>query len=216
MKYSSVLIVEDHPMVGGALAGLVEGIAPDVTICLVESAEAGLMKAHFLNDLRVILLDFNLPKLSGIESVRAFTQRHPNARLVVISGTDDRHTASAALRAGASSFITKAVAMDVISNVIRQALNGATLEPKWITPSARITPDSGESDLFTERQREVLALMIKGLSNKEIGLLMNLAEVTVKMHASAIFRILKVVNRTQAVTVARHLWLDRLSNDKML
>jgi two-component system, NarL family, nitrate/nitrite response regulator NarL len=214
MKYSSILIIEDHPMVGSAMSSLVEIMLPNYNVVLADSAEAGFSKARLINDIRLILMDFNLPGMSGSEAIHMFMQRYPKAKLIVISGSDDRYAVSGALRAGAAAFISKSVDMEVIRTVIRRALSGAMSAPEWVTAKSYMsTADLQDStDVLTARQREVMTLLMAGHSNKEIGLRLNLAEVTVKMHVSAIFKTLKVVNRTQAVTKMHQLGLDLADN----
>ena len=84
-------------------------------------------------------------------------------------------------------------------------LEGKVERPEWITPAGRASLEDEGEVVLTPRQREILALLAQGHSNKEIGLRLDVVEITVKMHVSAIFRALNVANRTQAVLVARRL-----------
>ncbi len=143
-------------------------------------------------DLRIVLMDFGLPGMSGTEAIAALLQRRPDVEVITVSASDDRRDAGAALRAGAKHFISKAVATGVLAETIRRVLAGDYSAPEWITPSGAGT-------------LEILSLL--HLPNKEIGLRLGLAEVTVKMHVSAIFRVLEVANRTQAMQAARRLAL---------
>ena len=97
----------------------------------------------------------------------------------------------------------KTESMEAIADVIRQVLGGATVGPRWVSAGSEIS--SGPE--LTSRQVEILAMLCEGLSNKEIALRLGLALITVKMHVSAIFRSLGVVNRTQAALSARRLGL---------
>ena len=104
----TVLIVEDHPLYSDALAHLARIIFARGQVVEAASAETGLRIASTLSDLRLVLLDFRLSGLGGVEAVSAFHQKFPLARVVVISASEDRREATAALCAGAKAFVSKA------------------------------------------------------------------------------------------------------------
>lgn len=194
------LVVDDHPLYRGALATLVRSLFGADAVHEAGAAEAGLGLATRPD---LVLLDFRLPALNGAEAVAAFRQRFPQAVIMVVSASVERREAQAAMRAGARAFVHKTESMEAIADVIRQVVAGATVEPRWV---AEGTQAPGGTDL-TSRQLEVLTMLCEGLSNKEIALRLGLALITVKMHVSAIFRSLGVVNRTQAALAARRLGL---------
>lgn len=201
----SALIIDDHPLYRDALTQLLRTLLPEANVQAVSSAEEGLRLAEGKADLRLVLLDFSLPGMSGTEAVAAVLRKFPAAPVVAVSASEDRRDASAALRAGAKQFISKAVSTEVMADAIRRTLAGDFSGPEWITPSGAGALEPGEHSLLTPRQLEILAQL--HLPNKEIGLRLGLAEVTVKMHVSSIFRVLNVANRTQAMQVARRLAL---------
>lgn len=143
--------------------------------------------------------------MNGAEAISAFCRALPSAGLVAVSASEDRRDAMAALRAGAKAFVSKAVSTEILGELLLRVLEGKVQRPEWITPAGRADVDDESSTLLMPRQREMLALLAQGHSNKEIGLRLVVAEITVKMHVSAIFRALNVANRTQAVLVARRL-----------
>lgn len=202
----TALIVEDHPLYRGALVHLMQAIvgAPDTVA--VSSAEEGLRRAATLPRLGLVLLDLGLPGLSGIEAILAYQRHCPSVPLVVVSASEDRQEATAALRAGAMVFMSKAVSTETMSDVVRRVLSGELRVPEWITPNGKVSL-GGSALKLTPRQQETLVLLSQGHTNKEIGLRMGLAEITVKVHVSAVFRLLDVVNRTQAVLAARRMGL---------
>lgn len=203
----SALIVEDHPLYRDALTHLLRELFAQNNIVAVSSAEEGLRLAPSLPHLKLILLDPGLPGLAGVEAMAAFRRVAPTATLIAISASDDRHDVVAAFRAGATMFVSKAASTGIIVETLRHVLDGSGQTPQWITPSG-VTP-IGDDDLLdlTLRQKEILALLCQGHANKEIGLRLGLAEITVKMHVSSILRSLGVANRTQAVLAARRLGL---------
>lgn len=208
----TALIIDDHPLYRDALQQVLSGILGDGHVRVATSAEEGLRGLDLSGDLRLVLLDFSLPGMSGTEAIAAMIRRFPGVPVLAVSASEDRRDATAALRAGARHFISKAVGTEVLVDVIRRVLGADFSAPPWITPTGAgpLDPDAEESPL-TPRQLEILSLL--HLPNKEIGLRLGLAEVTVKMHVSAIFRVLEVANRTQAMQAARRLSL--MVNDRL-
>ena len=206
MSAGSALIVEDHPLYRDALTLLLKGVFGEAGVRAASSAEDGLRQAEGASDLGLILLDPGLPGINGVEAVAAFRRRWAQIPIIAISASEDRRDATAALRAGAIAFVSKAASTDVVSDLVRKVRAGELTEPVWITASG-VGSLGEESAELTPRQRDILVLLCQGHPNKEIGLRLGLAEVTVKMHVSALFRFLGVANRTQAVLAARRLGL---------
>lgn len=196
----NALVVDDHPLYRGALATLARSLFGPDAVHEAGTAEAALAVGTTPG---LVLLDFRLPALNGAEAVKAFRQRFPQALIVVISASEDRREAQAAMRAGARAFVHKTESLEAIAEVIRQVAGGATIEPHWNAAASQAAAGVG----LTSRQLEILAMLCEGISNKEIALRLGLAVITVKMHVSAIFRALGVVNRTQAAVAARRLGL---------
>jgi len=204
---ASALIVEDHPLYRDALISLLQPVFGDREIKSASSAEEGLKVAAGMPGLRVILLDPGLPRMNGVEAIGAFCRAFPQALIIAVSASDDRREVDAALRAGALLFVSKAVAPDVLSGVVADTLAGKVQGARWITAEGEQNMEGAGLPGLSPRQREVLTLLCQGHSNKEIGLRLSLAEITVKMHVSLIFRTLEVASRTQAVLAARRLGL---------
>ncbi|MBI5275591.1 MAG: response regulator transcription factor [Burkholderiales bacterium] len=200
------LVVDDHPLYRGALATLARTLFGEAGVAEASTAEAALAQAATLWDLKLVLLDFRLPGLNGAEAVHAFRVRHPQAVVVVVSASEDRRDGQAAMRAGASAFLHKTASLESMEQAIRAVLEGRALDPRWDGADQAAAFEGSAAEL-TPRQLEILALVCQGLSNKEISLRLGLALITVKMHVSAIFRALGVVNRTQAAVAARRLGL---------
>lgn len=200
----TVLVVDDHPLYQKALAGLVRdlGMADEVFTAL--SAEEGLRLLRERDQPALVLLDLGLPGLTGAESVRAFRKACPLVPIVIVSATENRQETMAAARCGANAVVSKGVDMEALRSVVKQALSGE-LNPghQWITPPGSLALAADLPLRFTPRQAEIVALLSHGMSNKEIAMRVGLAEVTVKIHLSAVFRSLQVANRTQAVMAIR-------------
>ncbi len=176
-------------------------------VVAVASTEEALAQAHGLAGLRLILLDLGLPGMNGVEAITSLRKAYADVAIVVVSASEDRREVDAALRAGAKAFISKAVSTEVMSEVVHKILAHEPLETTWVSLRGKQTGKDEPLLNLTPRQQETLSLLCQGLSNKEIGLRLDLAEITVKMHVTSIFRALSVVNRTQAVLAARRLGL---------
>lgn len=207
----SVLIIEDHPLYREALIPLLQEIFDDTHVVTAMSAEEGLRLAENLPTLRLILLDLNLPGLGGMEAVAAFYRSHPEAITIVISSSEDRRDVTACLRAGARAFISKHVSRAVMLDAIHRALSGKLSKPEWIRPGVGKLDNSVSADEQTlplnQRQLEILKLLARGCTNRQIAAQVGLAEITVKQHISVIFRVLGVDNRAQALLAIRRFGL---------
>jgi DNA-binding NarL/FixJ family response regulator len=157
------------------------------------------------------LLDLHLPDRSGFEVLAELRERHPSISIVVLSASEDRDSIAKALELGALGFIPKSAPREVMLGAFRLIFAGGIYVPPEILDrprlAAAIATRPGRaptaSDLgLTERQMEVLALMMQGKSNKAICRVLDLAEPTVKNHVTAILKVLKASNRTEAVIAA--------------
>jgi DNA-binding NarL/FixJ family response regulator len=188
---ASALIVEDHPLFRDALVHLVRATLIDVTPVAANSAEDGLKLAASLQQVKLVLLDPGLPGMNGAEAISAFCRALPDAGLIAVSASEDRRDAVAALRAGAKVFVSKAVSTQTLGGIrFAYSREGGSTGVDHATGHAELGDEP--STVLTPRQREILALLAQGHSNKEIGLRLNVAEIPVKMHVSAIFRALNV------------------------
>ncbi len=203
----TALIIEDHPIYRDALVVFVQSILGKSNVVAVSSTEEGLLHAKENAAIGLILLDLGLPGMDGVDAVTSLRRACPAAPVVVISASEERREVDVVLRAGATVFVSKVVSTNVIADVVRKVLAGEPLESTWVTLRGNQPGGLEQSVKLTPRQQETLTFLCRGMSNKEIGLRLGLAEVTVKMHISSILRILGAVNRTQAVLAARRFGL---------
>lgn len=211
-----LLVVEDHALVREGLVQTLRQLdTSDVEVFEVADFDGanGLFMQGYAFDL--VLLDLGLPGVDGLTCLKFFRQRYPLIPVVVLSAYDDAHTVGKAMKCGAAGFVSKTCASDHLLSVLRDVLAGRVFSPEIpLSPSSVSFPvfshfPIGEgrepSDFgLTERQAEVLSLMVKGKSNRDIAGLLGLSEGTVKIHLTAIFKVLGVSSRTQAmVAVAR-------------
>lgn len=200
------LIVDDHELFREGLRLLLEYTAPDIVFdqCAGVSGAVDLLKQH---NYRLVLLDWNLENVSGPQALERIRETAPLARVVVVSGENDRETVLAAIEAGASGFIPKSASPAVLTMALRLICAGGIYLPDGVLAARQTQPaqvDTAQVLLpsLTERQIEVFKALVRGMPNKAIGRLLEISDATVKVHVSAIFRALDVKNRTEAVYAA--------------
>ncbi len=203
----TVYIVDDHPLYQKALLALVRDMDPEVIPITANSAEEGLLLLRKSALPNLILLDLGLPGVKGAEAVSAFRTACPLAVIVVVSASESRQEVMAAARAGANAVVSKGAKMEALRKIVEQAMSDTAPIHQWITLTDTAAMKADKLVSLTARQKEVLALLTQGHSNKEIAIRLDIAEITVKMHLSTVFRALGVVNRTQAVMMVRRLGL---------
>jgi DNA-binding NarL/FixJ family response regulator len=202
-----VLLVDDHALIRDALRGVLKELTDDATVLEASDCRQAMRLIEAHPDLHLILLDLNLPDQDGFAVLVDLRKRYATMSVVVLSALHDRANVLKALDLGALGFIPKSASRDVMVNALRLVFAGGI----YIPPEALAPADAKEAqpvagrpvlpaDLdFTERQMEVLALMMRGKSNKAISRVLDVAEPTVKHHVTAILKALKVTNRTEAV-----------------
>jgi DNA-binding NarL/FixJ family response regulator len=215
-----VLVVDDHALIRDALARVLASLVPDVIVLEAAEPQAAFETTEREPDLDLVLLDLALPGMDGITALQSLRAKHPAISVVVISATADRESVKRALDCGAMGFIPKSSSNEVLKNALRLVLAGGVYVPPEILgrgdvslpaqlpvhapTTSRCTP--AEIGL-TERQAQILALMMKGESNKLICRELDLAESTVKNQITAILKALNVTSRTQAVLAVSKLGL---------
>jgi len=198
----SVLIVDDHPVVRRGLRVLLE-VAGGIEV----AGEAGdgdtalALAAEHTPD--VILLDLKLPGVDGIAVLGALKARDSTARVLVLTSATEPALASLALRSGAAGLIYKDVDPDALVRAIRSVHDGhLLLAAEAAGPLVRPASPGAGLDALTSREREVLAELTHGRSNREIARALRIAEKTVKTHVSSVLAKLGVQDRTQAALLA--------------
>ena len=204
-----ILIVDDHALIRDALRGVLKELAQEATVLEAADSRQAMHLVEANPDLHLILLDLNLPDRDGFAVLADLRRRHATISLVVLSASDDRDSILRAIDLGALGFIPKSAPHDVIVNALRLVFSGGVYIPpealartraetREAKPAAQ-RPMSPADCGLTERQIEVLALMMEGKSNKAISRLLDVAEPTVKHHVTAVLKALNVTNRTEAV-----------------
>lgn len=198
-----VLIVDDHAVVRGGLSKFLQ-VHKDLE--LVGEAENGAEAVRLTRQLQpnVVLMDLKMPEMDGVAATREIRSKHPGVRVIVLTSFAEDNMVQGALQAGATGYLLKNVSGAELANAIRAAYAGRmtlSSEATEVLVHAAAHPIVPADDL-TEREREVLTLMVDGLSNQEIADRLFLSLGTVKFHAGNIYSKLGVDSRVAAVTLA--------------
>jgi NarL family two-component system response regulator LiaR len=203
LKPIRVMLVDDHTMVRRGLAAFLKVFNDLQLVGEAESGEDAIqLCAEVMPD--VILMDMVLPLMDGAATTRIIRQQFPQVQVIVLTSFKEGKLINNALEAGAIGYLIKDVSADELAKAIRAAYSGrATLSPEaaqTLVETANQPPVPGLD--LTEREREVLALMIEGLNNTQIAGSLTVSPSTIKSHVSNILSKLGVASRTEAVTLA--------------
>ena len=193
-----VLVVDDHPLMRVGIAAIINNHAGMMAVAQAGSGEEAveLFDRHLPD---ITLMDLRLPHMSGVETIRTIRRFHVQARFVVLTtyeGDEDIHQA---LEAGAQGYIIKGMPYDSLISALERVYAGGRFLPAPVKRAlASRTPDSD----LSQRERQVLELLVTGNSNKKIGEILGITEATVKCHVSTILMRLNATDRTQAVVCA--------------
>jgi DNA-binding NarL/FixJ family response regulator len=231
-----ILIADDHELFRDGLRLVLQELGPDVEVVEASGFDGALEIAVTPPGVDVLLLDLVMPGTAWNEGLRLLKEKIPTVPVVILSASDDRRLVLESVRLGASGFIPKTSSSRVMLSALRLVMSGGVYLPPTLLdeqgdsalqdPTALLNSSHGlrserheaprRTDLppeispLTPRQREVLALLGQGKSNKEIARILDLSEGTVKLHVTAILKALNVSNRTGAVVAASRLGLTNL------
>jgi DNA-binding NarL/FixJ family response regulator len=189
-----IFVVDDHPLMREAVVMLFRRISPDSTIVEMDRLSPVIAKAQELGLPDLLCLDLKLPDTHGVSGVREMRAQFPHTPIIVLSASPAADFEDLSIDAGADLYLEKSSGAAHLTQALR----------------ALVTPDSESMDAkptvpekLSRRQRELLKLLDRGLSNRELAEIMEISEHTVKVHLWRLFRRLSVKNRSQAVHWAR-------------
>ena len=220
----SILLVDDHNLFRSGVRQLLQR---EEDLCIVAEAADGLEGLKRAKALRpdVILLDLNMPGLSGLETLHLLTQDVPQSKVVILTVSEEAEELGEALRAGAVGYLTKNVEAETLVTAIRKAKRGEPVIAESMTmklveqfrsqgssqPGATVPPPEPPSAQqggvpekvhLTAREREIMQCLARGESNKEIARRLDVAESTVKIHVQNILKKLNLSSRVQMAVYA--------------
>ena len=198
-----ILVVDDHALVREGLRQVLKGLEENLEVLQAGNCEQAFSVAQTHGDLDLVLLDYHLPDMNGLEALAIFGERHPELPIVLLSGSANVHIMRQVLQAGAAGFVTKSCVSDELLRAVRSVLNGDIYLPQELSASNAFEQTAANSKpVLTQRQELVLRCLLDGLANREIADQLHISEETVKTHVTAILRHFDVQNRTQAVVAA--------------
>lgn len=205
-----ILIVDDHALFRAGLGYVLNELEEDINILEASNYESAFEQVSANPDLDLVLLDLNMPGKDGFTALDTFSKEYPAMTIVILSASIQRSNIQRALDAGAIGYIPKDTSSSVMLNALRLILSGGVYLPPSMAQQSNdeLNLNSNSAHNLTQRQLEVLTMVVQGNSNKVIAARLELAETTVKMHVTGILRCLGVSNRTQAAMVAEKLGLN--------
>lgn len=214
--FNAALIVDDHPLFCDALSMTLRAVAGVGRTEMADSLAAALERIDRLEAdpagagaIDLVVLDLNLPDVSGLDGLIRLRAAAPGVPVVVVSSITDHRMIAATLRAGAAGFVPKASSRTVFRQALALIAEGGTFRPEGLEVEAgETTPTLREEAIrrlcaLTRQQARILELICEGKLNKQIAFDLSIADATVKAHVTAIMRKLGVQTRTQAVLLAR-------------
>ncbi len=201
----NILVVDDHPLFR---QGVLNSLAMDSEFKVVAETDSGqealALARKLLPD--VVLLDISMPGWSGIVTAEKIAMACPATVIVMLTGSDDKDKLLAALKAGARAYVLKGVSAKELAGVIRSAVAGEVYVSPSIAAEMLVSLTQGKApdplQELTDREREILALIGTGLTNREIGERIFLSEKTIKHYVTNILQKLQVRSRVEAALVA--------------
>jgi DNA-binding NarL/FixJ family response regulator len=203
MQTIGVLIIDDHPTVRLGLEAILNRFDDIKVLATAESGQTGIQRYRECHP-GVVLVDVYMPGMDGIETIAALTRDFPECRAIALTQAQDEKTIVRAIGAGALGYLVKSAEVITIAAAIRAAAAGQ----RWLSPEVleaiirvKTTPPPPDTEL-TDREREILSLMVRGLKNPQIAENTHISVSTVKFHIGIIFKKLGVQTRTEAVVRA--------------
>ena len=201
-----VVVADDHPVFRSGLRMLLEDLGVEVVAEAADGRAAVALAVEHRPD--VVLMDLQMPELSGLEATRQLAAQAPAVRVLVLTMAEDDATLLAALRAGAAGYLLKGAGPDEIDRAVRGVAAGEAVYGVGVADRLRAVFAAGPAAAapfpqLADRERDVLDLMAAGASNAEIARRLHLSDKTVRNYVSSIFAKLGVRDRAQAVVRAR-------------
>jgi DNA-binding NarL/FixJ family response regulator len=205
-KKIRVLIADDHVTVLEGLAAMI-GRQPDMVVVAEAADGQEAIDLWITHRPEVTLLDLRMPKLDGVDVIEEIRKRDSSARIIVLTTYETDTEILRAIKAGTKAYLLKDARREELLDCIRRVNRGETCIPASLIEKVAT---GLSSEALTGRELNVLELLARGKSNKEIGVSLYISETTVKSHLRSIFRKLNVLSRTEAISVASRRGLIRL------
>lgn len=206
------IVADDHPLFRGALKEILKSLPNDATVIEAANFEEAAAAVTANPDTDLMLLDLNMPGTSGLSGLALLRAEHPTVPIAIVSASQDGPIIARALELGASGYIPKSAGFDEIRSAVERLLAGEIAIPDGLALDTQRDPEVSELIQrirnLTPQQTRVLAMLGRGLLNKQIAYELGISEATIKAHVSAVLLKLGVDSRTQAVIRLSKLGID--------
>jgi DNA-binding NarL/FixJ family response regulator len=202
-----ILVCDDHALFREGLELVIGQLDEAVELVGVGDAEAALAHVDADEEVDLVLLDLQLPGMDGLSALARLRRDHPSVPVVLLSASERPADVRAALEGGAAGFIPKSTRGSVLLGALQLVLAGGVYMPPLVLDAEAPAPRRAAEGL-SPRQQEVLRLLARGLTNKDIARVLGIAEGTVKSHVIRLYEVLDVTNRTEAAMRMRELGLE--------
>jgi DNA-binding NarL/FixJ family response regulator len=193
-----VLVIDDHPVVRFGLTAIVSS-QPDMSVAAQAGSGEEALQLFRQHQPDITLMDLRLPGMSGVEAIRLIRKEYTESRFIVLTTYEGDEDIYKAIQAGAQGYLLKGMSQNELLKAIRAVRSGLKYIPSRVSKALEARPPGSE---LSARELQVLELIVKGLSNKEIAGALKITEGTVKWHVNIILSLLNVSDRTQAAIAA--------------
>jgi two-component system nitrate/nitrite response regulator NarL len=199
-----ILVADDHPVFRDGICRLVSGAFPHANVVEAGNVDEIMALASVGAAPAVFILDLMFPGMDPATTIATLRGQFPTSSIIIISMSDDSETIRRVMQQGADGFIGKAMPSDAMVSAIKAVRNGDTLVlvPETSSIAPPLPPSQPRVQELTPRQRDVLSQLAMGKTNKEIGRQLDISPFTVRIHVSALLRILGAPTRSEAATKA--------------
>lgn len=206
--FTKILIADDHALIREGMRAQLLGLGGETAILETRDWTETITTVVAHPDLDLALVDLDMPGKEGLTAIAELLRTNPGLPVLVVSASENVNDMRAVLRLGAMGYVNKNETSAVMLGAVRLVLDGGMVVPAALA-GLGADVQTAPAPILTERQLDVLRLIVGGKTNKEIARTLHLAHATVKVHLAAIFRALGVENRTQAAIAAERLGLHR-------
>ncbi len=204
----NILIADDHDLVRDAIASLITRGDAQANVFLASNFQQSLDILSQEKNIDLVLLDVNMPGMNHLESIKTVVKQYPDIPVAMISGIIKKTEVELSFDYGAKGFIPKTMNGKALLSVLNMIINGTKYVPEiYLDKNTAHKQEESNDNTLSQRERDVLNQLFKGLSNKQIAKSLFIEETTVKLHLRSLFSKLEATNRTEVVVKAIKLGL---------